>query len=54
MKKYISPDGEVLIEPQFDEASGISKDGYGMVREGDYWEIITIYSIKGDETIFDL
>ena len=51
---YISPDGEVLIEAQFDEASGITKDGYGMVKEGDYWEIITIYSIKGDETIFDL
>lgn len=51
---YISPDGEVLIEAQFDAASGITKDGYGMVKEGDYWEIITIYSIKGDETIFDL
>lgn len=51
---YIDTEGEVLIEAQFDAAGGITEDGYGMVREGDYWEIITIYSIKGEESLFDM
>lgn len=50
---YISPSGKELIEPQFEDMRAVSPDGYGFVKDRGTWEIITVYSIRGEESLFD-
>ena len=50
---YISKDGRTLIEPQFEDALAVSEYGYGWVKKNGAWQIITVYSIKGEDGLFD-
>lgn len=50
---YMDTNGNVMIEAKFDEARAINDNGYGFVNENGSWETITIYSLKGEDSLFD-
>ena len=45
-------DGNVMIEPQFDEVRAVSPNGIGYIREEDNWSQISIYYLHGEEGLF--